>query len=210
MTASVSSPADLVNLSLARLGFKLRIGSLYDGSAAAKLALSIFSQTRDEYLAQTAWDFAERNVAMTLLKSAPVGGYVPPLTWTSAYPPLPWIFQYAYASDSIAIRAVKPVTMFFPNFDPQPYVFSLDNDNSLPVGQQKVVLCNVPPPAIMVYTGQITDLSAWESGAIEGFAAVLARRMAPQLVGLDTAKLEAADEGQSVGMAMREQERGLT
>ena len=43
MTASTSSPADIVNQALVLLGHPGRVGSLYDGSMAAKKALDIFA-----------------------------------------------------------------------------------------------------------------------------------------------------------------------
>ena len=45
MVASAKS-ADMVNLALRRVGYKLRVGNLYDGSMAAKMALDVYAQTR--------------------------------------------------------------------------------------------------------------------------------------------------------------------
>lgn len=204
MTSSIASPADIVNLSLRRIGYKLRVSSLFEGSFAAKQILDVYAQTRDELLMKEEWDFAERNASIMLLKSAPPGGYIPPTTWSNAFPPLPWLFEYAYPDDCLKVRAVKPVPLFIPNFDPQTYVFSIDNDNSLPT-PAKVILCNVPN-AVLVYTGQITDPTSWEADFSEAFAASLARRIAPVLANMDAAKMEAADE--SVAAAVGDVERG--
>ena len=78
MSLVLTAPEDLINNALARIGYKLRIGSIYEGSAAAKKALDVYGQARDGLLRQNDWGFAERNIAMTLLKSAPAlpgGGY---------------------------------------------------------------------------------------------------------------------------------------
>jgi len=203
MPASVNSPADLVNLALVRMGSKVRVNSLFEGSEAAKPALDIYSQTRDELLRQSDWGFAERNITLTLLKQAPVGGYIPPTYWSSAYPPLPWFYEYGYPSDCLKVRAIKPTPIFIPNFDPQPNVFSIANDNSL-VPAQKVILSNVPQ-AILVYTGQVTDMTTWEADFVEAFASALSRRLAPALVGLEAAKLEAQDEAASKNVAEMQQ-----
>jgi len=203
MTSSVTSPADVINVALRRIGYKLRVGNLYEGSFAAKQALDIYAQTRDEILRQDDWGFAERNINMTLLKQAPVNGYIPPVTWTPVYPALPWLFEYVYPDDCLKVRAVKSVPLFIPNFDPQPNVFSVENDNAL-APPAKVVLCNVPNP-VMVYTGQITDPSTWEADFVEALCAALGRRLAPVLVGLDVAKMEASDEGASTAMAEAEE-----
>lgn len=206
-TLAVQSPADAVNLAFVRMGFKGRIGNLFDGSMAAKKALDIYAQTRDELLRAGNWGFAQRNIALTLLKQAPSNGYIPPLTWSPIYPPLPFLFEYLYPSDCLDVRAVKPVPLFVPNFDPQPYIFSVDNDNAI-TGQAftsaKVILCNVPS-AILVYTGQVTDPTQWETDFVEVFASALARRLAPVLTGLDAAKLEAADEQSSTMIAENKQ-----
>lgn len=198
MTASIQTPADLVNLSLVRIGFKKRIGSLYDGSMAAKIALSVYAQTRDAVLQESDWDFAERDIAPTLLKSAPVTGYVPPTVWTPAYPSPPWLFSYAYPSDCLKVRSLQPTPVFVIDMDPQPVSLMIENDNTYNP-TQKVILCNVPTP-VLVYTGQVTNLANWEPDAIEAFAAALGRRIAPSIMGLDAAKMEVPDEAQALAV----------
>ncbi len=202
-TFAVQNPADAVNVALARLGYKLRVGSLYDGSAAAKKALDIYAQTRDTLLRDGDWPFAERNVAGTLLKQAPVGGYFPPNVWSTAYPPLPWNYEYAYLSDCLDVRAVKPTPIFVPNFDPQPNIFAVANDTGF-TPPQRVILSNVPN-AIIVYTGQVTDPLTWPPDFVEEFAAALARRLAVFVGGPDAVKLEAADEQAEMAQAASEQ-----
>ncbi len=204
MPASVNSPADVLNLTLVRIGYKGRVGNLYDGSAAAKHALDIYGQTRDELLRQNDWDFAEVTASMTLLKSAPVGGYIPGFTpWSTAYPPLPWLFEYARPTDCLKIRAVKPVPLFLPVMDPQPHVFSAGFDDTL-VPPAQVIMCNVAD-AVLTYTGQPTSPATWEADFIEAFAASLGRRLSPNLVGWEAAKFLAADETVSQQKAETEQ-----
>ncbi len=204
MPASVTSPADMINLSLRRIGYKLRVGSLYDGSTAAKTALDVYAQTRDAVLVENDWDFAERNITMTLLKSAPVGGYVPPVVWNPATNPPPgFLYEYAYPSDCLKVRIVKNVPLFGLNFDPQPNAFYLANDNAF-TPPQKVILCNLPN-ANLVYTGQVTDPATWDSGYVEALAAALGRRLVPSLMGLNAIQPAAADEAQTLAMAENEQ-----
>lgn len=193
MVASVNDPADIVNNALARMGSKLRVGSLYEGSMQAKKFLDVYSQTRDELLRTQDWGFAYRSVDMNLLKQAPSGGYVPPNTWTPAYPALPYMYEYEYPNDCLRVRAVKPVPIFIPNFDPQTHVFSIANDDTY-TPSKKVILCNVPPTAVLTYTGQITDPTQWEADFVEVLSAGLARRLAPLLASLEMAKMEAQDE----------------
>lgn len=194
MSASITSPAQIVNLALRRIGSPHRIGNLYDGSGPAKLALDIYAQTRDELLRDGDWQFAQRDISLTAIKQAPPGGYFPPAMWDPTInPPLPWLFEYELPSDYLKVRAVKPVPLLLPVFDPQPYIFNTPNDSSLDP-PQKVLVCNVGPTTILTYTGQITDPTTWEPLFVEALAASLARRLAPVLGGPDATKFEAADE----------------
>jgi hypothetical protein len=179
-----------VNLSLARIGYKGRIGSLYDGSIAAKKSLDVYSQTRDQLIREGDYEFAERSISATLQKQAPAS-YVG-VTWSNAYPCLPWLYQYAFPSDCLKLRSVMATPVFVPNIDPQYNVFSIDNDDSFSPSQ-KVVNCNVPN-AIFIYAAQVTDPQAWDVSFVEAFAAALGRRLAPALMGLDAAKMEISDE----------------
>ncbi len=194
---SLQSPEDVVNNALVRSGYKMRIGSLYDGSAASKCALDIYGQTRDELLRSADWGFAERDVALTLLKTAPAGGYVSPIVWSSTYPILPWRYEYAYPADALKVRSVRRTTFFLPDYDPKPNVWRVANDQSV---NAQVILCNVAS-AILVYTGQVTDPLAWEPSFTETLCASLARRLGPALVNLDAAKVEAGDEVATKQMA---------
>lgn len=206
MTLAISSPEDLVNVALGRIGFKASISNIFEGSLAANLALNIYAQTRDELLRQSDWGFAERNLIMSLLKQAPAGGYIPGVTtWDPAlYPPVPWLFEYSYPNDCLKVRALKNVPLFIPNFDPQPYVFRIVNDNAF-TPPQKVILCNVPPDAALVYTAQVTNPLTWEADFTEALAAAVARRLAPALDDLNAAQMEAADEMRSKAVAQVEQ-----
>lgn len=203
-TFAAQNPADIVNQSLARIGYKLRVGSLYDGSLAAKKALDIYAQTRDAMLRDGDWPFAERNVTGTLQKQAPAAGYVPPTGWNPATnPPVPWIYQYAWNSDFLKVRAVKPTPIFVPNFSPQPNIFAVLNDNGA-VPPQRVVCCNVAN-AIIVYTGQITDPATMPSDFISAFADALAEGLSPLLASLDLMKIKAAEGQVDEAKAMVEQ-----
>lgn len=128
MVTSAANPADIVNLALGRIGYRLRVGSLLDGSEAASRALDIFGQTRDELLRDGNWGFAEGNALLTQLKAAPSGGYIPPVFWDTTYPPLPWQYSYAYPDDCLKVRAVKVAPLFLFNPDPTPSLWDIAND----------------------------------------------------------------------------------
>ena len=209
MASSVNSPADLVNLTLARIGYKKRIGSLYDGSEAAVLALTLYAQTRDELLRQYDWDFAERQLVMTLLKSAPAGGYVPGITnWTPASnPPMPFLYEYAYPGDCLMMRAIRPALIFQPVFVSYPNVFDVANDSIPLVGQTvapgRVILCYLPN-AIGTYCGQVADMSQWDVGFVEAMIDRMAAGLAPAL-----ARVTQAGEVAEKGEGMAAERRGV-
>lgn len=204
MATVITSPADIVNLALSRIGVAERVGSIFEGSRESKVAIDVYSQTRDELLRNGDYDFSKRIINMTLLKQAPDGGYFPPNPWNGTLnPPPPWRFAYAYPDSCIKIRAVKPAPQFIMDFDPQPKVFSLQNDNYF-TPPQKVILCNVPD-AMLVFTAQVTDPTVFDADFVEAFAAALGRRLAPVLKGMDAVKLAAVDEVQATAVAQSNQ-----
>lgn len=191
MASVIDSPADLVNLALVRIGYKWLIGNIYDGSEPAQLALAVYGQTRDELLRKLTPGFAQREIALTLLKQAPDGGYVAN-PWSTDFPQLPWTYEYAYNPDMIVVGSVRATPLFIPNFDPQPNNFAIANDNALDV-PAKVILCDVPG-AVATYTAQVTNPQLWEPQFIETLADELAKNLAPALAGMDAAKLAMARE----------------
>jgi hypothetical protein len=200
MVASLQSPADIVNATLTRLGYKDRVGSLYEGSKASKKALDIYAQTRDQLLREGEWPFARGDVNGSLIKSAPAGGYFATAWNPSTYPPLPWLFEYTYVSDAIEIRAVRPSEILVPNFAPRPHLFAIAND-----GGQRVILSNVAN-AVITYVRQVTDPTQMPPDFIEAFCAALARRLAIVLTqSADAVKIEAQDEQFETAVAGKQQ-----
>lgn len=191
MASSLTSATDMVNLALARIGYKKRLGSLYDGSEAAKLALTIYGQTRDQLIREGEWEFAERILILTLLKQAPDEGYVV-TPWSPTFPALPWRYSYEYPEDCLKVRSVRRAPVFVVNYAPAYNIYSIDNDNSF-TPPKRVILCNIPG-AILTYAGRVTDPTNWDPDFTEALSAALARRLAPSLAGLDAAKLEMQDE----------------
>lgn len=168
---------ELVNQALRRIGYKTEIGYIFEGSEASRAALTVYGQTRDDILRSKDWPFARRSVALTVLKTAPVGGYG--LTpWSDAYPPAPWIYEYAYPTDCVEMRAVRPTPTVIVEMDPQPNIFVEASDTTQ--APSKVVLTNLAN-ALAVYTGRIIDMSQWEPMFTEAFVDALGRRMAAAL-----------------------------
>ena len=180
MSTPLSTPEDVVNNAIARLGYKQRIGSLLEGSEASKLALDTYSQLRDWMMRDGNWQFARRDVQLTLLKSAPAGGYDPLTPWSNTYPPQPWSYEYSYPDKCLRIQAIKEQVIFLPEFAPTAVPFSLYNDLS-GVDPIKTIVCNVGPTAIAVIRQQVTNPTLWEPGFTETLCANLAKLLAPAL-----------------------------
>jgi hypothetical protein len=193
LTASVQNPADVVNLALGMIGYPLRIGSLYDGSAAAKAALTCYAETRDEVLRSKDWPFALRQVAGTTGPSTVSG----------------WAYSWLYPADCIRLRSIAPATIPSPDFDPQAVLWTLYNDQTQSP-PQKVILTQITPVSLN-YVGQITDMTTWEPLFVNAVAQALGQKLAAMLVrqapeGVDAATAVAvasmADDAQSPDDAM--------
>ena len=195
MATSVES---LVNQALRRASYKIEIGSIYEGTTAARAALTLYGQTRDDLIRMKDWDFARQDATLVLLKTAPVGGYG--LTpWTSAYPLGSWIYEYAYPAACLKIRSIRPTPIIIPVLDPQPVTFAIADDPS--VSPAKVVLTNLAN-AQAVYSGQITDMTQWEATFTEAFIEALARRLGEALgANADAVKTQLQIEAASIAEA---------
>ena len=194
MTTTVGSPTEVCNLALDVVGYPERIGDLFEGTKQAMVALRFYAQTRDDLLRSKPWTFARRDVALTLLKTAPPGGYGYNVVWTTAYPPPPWIYEYAYPSvDCLEVRSLRGTPLVIPSFDPAPVTWRDANDQSL-APPARVILTNMPK-AIAVYTAQITDVTTWPPDFIEDLVDALARRFTVPLgVGANLQNAEALEQ----------------
>jgi hypothetical protein len=193
--------AQLVNQALRRIGYQVEVAYLFEGSQAARAALTLYGQTRDNLLRSKDWPFARQSVALTLLKTAPVGGYGFQNPWTSAYPPVPWIYEYAYPAGCLEMRSVRPTPLLIPEYDPVPNIFVIADDTAL-APPAKVVLTNLRA-ALAVFTGQVTDMTQWEPMFTEALVEALARRFAEALAGenADALKLQLGIEQATEGAA---------
>lgn len=199
MAAVINNAADVLNVALVRIGYKLRVASLYDGSEAANKALDIYGQTRDDLLRDGNWDFARRDVPLTLLKQAPDGGYyVTP--WDPAVnPPIGYQYEYALPEDYLKIRYVRTQPGFLLDMSPLPTLSSIVNDAAY-TPTRRVLVCNIPS-AIFTYTAQVTDPAQWPADYVEALAAALGRRLVPSLVSANMAQLAGHDEAVAAQLA---------
>lgn len=180
MPASMTSPADIVNLSLSRIGYKLRVANLYDGSAAGKAALDVYAQTRDAVLRASDWGFAEK-VAAAVVSADAAGS--------------PWSVSYTYPSDCLKLRNLFNATYTADKNNPLPVLWTIANSAS-----GKVIWCNATA-ATLVYTSQVTNPAQWEPLFVETLAIELGQRLAPVLTKMDAVQLAMEDEKKTAPLA---------
>lgn len=181
MTVSLTTPEMILNVALQRIKFPQRIGSIWEGSRASIAGLDCYGQTRDDLMRSQDWAFARRDAQLTLLKSAPADGYIPPTVWDpTTYPPLPWKYEYTYPSDALRIRSIRYPEIFLVNYDPKDNRFSVNNDDT-PAPPVKTIVTNVGPTAYATYTGRLTNPATFDADFVEAFIEALARRLAMEL-----------------------------
>lgn len=194
------SPESICNQALRRIGYAIPIGYLMEGSPAARVAVEVYGQTRDNLMRGFDFDFARQATGLTLLKTAPVGGYGFMTPWTNAYPSPGYIFEYAYPPECLLIRSLRPTPVAMPEFDPQPNTFTIANDPS--VTPSKVILTNLAN-AQAVYTGRVTNPEYWNASFTESLVDSLATLFQQALGPSAEADKERIEEqAQSIGMAV--------
>lgn len=172
MANVISTPEMVVNASLSRLGYKLRVGSLVEGTPGAIVAQDIYGQTRDFLLTIKDYDFSRASVAAT-----PVAGVVPS----------PWLFMYAYPDNAVRVRDIMTPTYLANLNDPLPINFSRGT-TMLNGAVVQVILTNDAADTL-VFTEQVTDPALWQEGFTESLIDALASRLAPVLADMKAAEM---------------------
>jgi hypothetical protein len=177
----------IVNQSLLTAGVHLRIADIYEGSEASRIALELYGQCRDELLDLTDWSFSRHTSPLTLLKGPPPdGGYSFAQPWSNIYPAPGFLYEYAYPTDAVDLRAIIPPPGLMPDLDPRPAVWRVDNDSNPnltgtpPVAggpPAKVIYCNITD-ALAVYRSRVTDTTLFDPGFTAALVALLGKRFA--------------------------------
>ncbi len=175
-----TSVEDIVNQGFRDAGLPLRINDIFEGSEAAKVALELFVQCRDEIQRLADWSFNRRFTALQLLKGPPpVGGYNPLQPWSPIYPSPGYLFEYAYPADCLDLRNIQQYPGLMPDLDPVPQLWLVQNDATpivtgdppTAVGPPaKVILCNVNN-ALAAYRASVTNPDLWDSGYVAALVA---------------------------------------
>jgi hypothetical protein len=185
----------ICNQALDVIGYPRKIGNIYEGTKAARAFLNAWVETRDALLEKLEPDWAKRDDALTLLKSAPniVNGTANYDTgWGIAYPPLPWLYEYAYPEDCISPLRLKESTLFLPIWRPRYYANRLNYELT---GTQRTILANIPN-AILTYVAVVANPDNWHNEFVELMIMALAKKAEAELMPARAAQRREAQQEQ--------------
>lgn len=185
----LTSSTAVANLALGSIGNRTSIAALTEASSEARACLRQYDSCLDDVLAAAHWNFARKQLALTLLKD---GTASPPDSV-----PAPWLYEYAYPSDCVAARYIQAmqqtdaaaVAIFGSAFTTAsqtsqiPAVrFLISNDEDSQGNPSKVILTN-QPAATLVYTMRLTNVSLFDSMFVRALAFYLGAQLALELTG---------------------------
>lgn len=165
----------ICNQSLDAIGYKKHIGSIWEGSKAARVALNTWAETRDAMLSSMQPDWARKDAAVAVLKTAPAF-YDATTPWTTAFPDMPWRYEYDTPSDCIVPLTLKPRPFTLPVWRPRYARFRIKTDITY-------TLLGDDPAPVLTYIWRITDPELWREEFIEAMVEVLAKKFQRALVG---------------------------
>lgn len=169
----------ICNQALDVIGYKKHIGSVWEGTKAARVALNAWAETRDALLTTVQPDWAKKDLGLTATRIAPAGGYDSVTRWDiTTHPDMPWLFEYAVPTDCIVPLTLKPRTHTFPAWRPRFLRFraKMNSDGFY------VILANEPDP-VLIYIWRVTDVDLWHEDFTELMIESLSRKFVRALVG---------------------------
>lgn len=192
---------DLCNQALRSIGYATPIGSIQEGSKASRVALEIYSQTRDTLLQSLDWDFAKRVVSLGApVKTAPAGGYGVN-GWNPAFPMPNWIYEYRYPENVLEVRTLFAPPPLIPELLPRVVLWEKAND---PDFAGPVVLTDLANACATVTAG-VNDPAQWKDAEfVRALVDSLAQRFLRPLMGEGDPNVQA----QAMAVAQAEAERG--
>lgn len=193
-----SSQVQIANMALDVVGTRSTIASLTEGSNEANAIGRHWDNAVDAMLRAAHWNFARKQIPLTLLQDATNGGVVPS----------PWLYEYAYPSDCVLMRQLMPMIQT-QELEPSvgatsvagvaaygpPVKFLIATDTDINGNPINVLLTN-QPQAIGIYTFRNTNTSMWDALYVQGFAAYLGARVCMTLTGDKNTQRMALSEAQ--------------
>jgi hypothetical protein len=189
------TPVNVSNIALAEAQSRTSINGFppIDNTPAAVQAGQFFRPKVQALLRAANWDFARKQILLTLLKSALVNGQP-----SSDPPPQPWAYSYAYPNDCLRLRfliqyqqpspagipfTTGPQNVINPAYAVTSVPFVVANDPQASGAPRKVILTNMQN-AYGVYTcdlSQVPDM--WDPLFLSGVTATLAAYFIASLSG---------------------------
>lgn len=164
----------VVNNALDQIGYARHIGSIWEGTPPARVALDLWAQTRDSLLLRLEPEWARKDAKLVQNKAAPnVAGSTANydvIPWSDTYPPLPWLYEYFTPADCLYPLQVKASVLTLPNWRPRAIPFRHVID------VVDVILTN-EPNAILIYIARVLDPDLWESDFTDAMIQLLAQKM---------------------------------
>jgi hypothetical protein len=177
----MTSPVDIANLALASVGTRSTILSFTEVSTEATAISQWYDLVRRQTLRAALWGFARQFIDLALIKSAPGTqenpNPPPQAAWSSAFPPPPWLFEYAYPANCLMARYVVPAATqqlsgvpIFSTNNPVawsvmgPSVKSIVIIDQDPQGNDIKAICTNQDQATLCYTKDVLNVDLWDPG----------------------------------------------
>lgn len=193
----MASEVTICNRALQIIGTRTQIASLSESSVEARNCNAVYADTRDQVLQMAQWGFARKTAYLALLKQAPgtPGGVASATQWSTAYPPPPWLYEYALPDDCISMWQViqQPINAYvgipftsngqsgYPYFVGPGARFDIASD-VVNGTEQSVILTN-QYQAIGIYTRRVTIANLFPPLFVEALAAAIGGKIAMALTG---------------------------
>ncbi|AIY40188.1 Phage protein [Collimonas arenae] len=179
----MASQIDICNMAMSVIGTRSSIASMTEGSAESNQISLQYPTAIDAVLRAAHWNFARKQIAMTLLQDGTQGQPVPS----------PWLYEYAVPSDCVLARFVMPtIQAAVPSSTPgipsqvtamnQPVRFVLSTDLD-PTGNPINVILTNQPQATLVYTFRNLNPAMYDARFVEALAAFLGAKICIPLTG---------------------------
>lgn len=178
----MASQISIANMALDAIGTRSTIASLTEGSAEANAISRQWDNALDSILRACHWNFARKQVPLSLLQDGTAGGTVP----------TPWLYEYSYPSDCLLMRQIMPIIQVNPISAPgtpspvvaygPPVRFILSTDLDINGNPINVILTN-QAQAIGIYTFRNTNVQMWDGLAVQAMSEYLGARVCIPLTG---------------------------
>lgn len=176
----MASQIEIINIALGKLGQSNKIPDLNDRSKARDVFAPLWGPTRDLVLAERAWPWATRALALGM-------------TAESAQPG--WVYRYNYPADCITALAMTDadglrtarghggLSCFADPVFRSTYWNAGAWDWELSAGEQGTTINTDVREAFMVFIGRVEDTERFPPHFVNALAARLAAEAAPAMIG---------------------------